>query len=139
MMFFAALDKYKKDLPPYLEKLEKGELTIEDILNEDSIIQDIKTNKESEFLKFFTNDKIQKLIDYSTRYPVSSEHNIGYKYPFNATEILCSENINFQNLLIREKGTEEKSGNDNNDINLIKKIQQRGGFILKLFEAINRI
>ena len=131
MNFFAALDEYKKDLPPFIEKLEKGELTIEDILNEDSIIQDIKKNKESQFINFFTNDKIQKLIDYSTRFPISDEHNIGYKYPFYATDILCSENISFQNKFMSEKMEE------NSDINLVNKIQKRGGFLVKLFEAIN--
>ena len=131
MNFFAALDEYKRDLPPFIEKLEKGDLTLEDILNEDSIIQDIKKNKDSQFLNFFTNDKIKKLIDYSTRLPTSSDHNIGYKFPFYATEILCSENINFQNKLMSETTIE-----DNSDINIVNRIQKRGGFLVKLFEAI---
>ena len=131
MNFFAALDEYKRDLPPYIEKLEKGKLTLEDILNEDSIIQDIKKNKDSQFIKFFTNDKIKKLIDYSTRLPISDEHNIGYKYPFYATELLCLENVNFQNKVMSETTIE-----DNSDINIANKIIKRGGFIFKLFEAI---
>ena len=135
MNFFAVLDEYKKKLPPYLEKLEKGELTIEDILNEDSILEDIRKNSDSQFINFFTNAQIKKLIDYATRFPISSDHNIGYKYPFNATELLCTENCNFQNKLMSEKNLEE-----NNDMNIIKQIKKnKDGFIFQLFKAINKI
>ena len=87
-------------LNPFIQKLEKGELTLEEILEEDEIIKDIRSNNDSQFINFFTNDKIKKLIDYSTKIPSKDEHNIGYKYPFNATEILCSENTNIQNVNI---------------------------------------
>ena len=80
-------------LQEFLTKLKNNELTLENILEEDEIINDIKYNTESEFINFITDDKIKKLIDYSTKMPKSEEHNIGFKYPFNATEILSSENI----------------------------------------------
>ena len=136
MMYFPGMNifgDFDSNLSSFVEKLDKNELTLEDILNEESIIKDIKNNNDSKFLKFFTNEKIQKLIDYSTKMPISNEHNIGYKYPFNSTEILCSENINFQNILMSEKPLDQSE----EDINIINKIKNRGGFLFKLFEAIN--
>ena len=126
---------------PFLNKLGKNELTLENILEEDSIIEDIKNNNNSHFLKFFTNEKIKKLIDYSTKLPSSNDHNIGYKYPFNATEILCSENPNFQKNLMSEKAFITK---ENNIISLKEKLKkakniQKGGFISELFKIINKV
>ena len=74
------------DFSPFLEKMQKGELTLEEILNTDSIIDDLKSRDQSDFLEFFTNKQIKKLIDYSTRFPKSDDHYIGYKFPFNSTE-----------------------------------------------------
>ena len=128
------LDNFNSYLSPFIEKMKKDELTLEDILNEDEIIQDIKNNNDSQFIKFFTNEKIKKLIDYSTKFPLSNEHNIGYKYPFNATEILCSDNINFQKILMSEKPLNQKQ---NNDIEIINRIKKNDGFLFKLFEVIN--
>ena len=116
-------------LNPFIQKLEKGELTLEEILEEDEIIKDIKTNNDSQFINFFTNEKIKKLIDYSTKIPTKDEHNIGYKYPFNATEILCSECPNFQTILMAEKIL---NGNSNKKVN-------KKGFIFQLFKKINRV
>ena len=132
MMFYPGMNMiaFQPNLNPYIEKMEKGELTIEEILEEDSIIQDIKTNQESKFINYFTNDKIRKLIDYSTKLPSSDEHNIGHKYPFNAMEILCSENVGFQNKLMSETKI-----NDNNDN---AKNIEKGGFIFELYNAISK-
>ena len=121
------------NLNPFIEKMDKGELTLEDILNEDNIIQDIKNNNDSKFINFLTSEKIKKLIDYSTKFPSQDEHNIGYKYPFNATEILCSENTNIQNVLMEEKPYKTTE----NESDVIKKIKKRGGFIIEIFKAIN--
>ena len=90
-------------LNPFVQKMEKGELTLEDILSEENIIQDIKSNNNSKFINFLTSEKIKKLIDYSTKFPSSDEHNIGYKFPFNSTEILCSDNTDLQNKIMEEK------------------------------------
>ena len=72
------------DYSPFLEKMKKGELTLEEILCNDNIIDDLKSSSQSDFLEFFTNKQIKKLIDYSTRFPKSEDHFIGYKFPFNS-------------------------------------------------------
>ena len=76
----------------YYEKQKKKELTIEDILDEEEIIQDLNINPESKFLPFFTNEVMIKLIDYSLKMPTEDDPKKGHKFPFNATEIICSHN-----------------------------------------------
>ena len=76
----------------YYEKMEKNELTIEDILDEDELIQDLIENPESKFLPFLTNEVMIKLIDYSLKMPTEDDPKKGHKFPFNATEIICSSN-----------------------------------------------
>ena len=123
-------------LNPFIEKMEKGELTLEDILNEDRIVQDIRTNHNSKFISFLTKDKIQKLIDYSTKFPSEDNHNVGYKYPFNATEILCTDNLSFQNKLMAGK-TYIKNAEDN--INEKIKLIKKGSFLGQLFATLNHL
>ena len=89
-MFFPGinfLNDFRPNLSSIIEKMNKGELTLENILDEDSIIQDIKSNNDSQFLNFFTNEQIKKLIDYSTKMPLSNDHKIGYKFDCKDTNI----------------------------------------------------
>ena len=130
---------YNQDfnIEPFIIKLRNNELTLENILEEDEIINDLKFNTESEFLNFITEDKIKKLIDYSTKLPISDTYDIGYKYPFNATEILCSENENFQKKFMQEKRfiSKKKLKEKLDRVNRIKK----DGFIFQLFKVINKV
>ena len=89
-----------------IEKMKKGELLLEDILNNNDIVQDLKINPNSPFLYFFTNEIIFKLIDYSLKMPKNNDYKIGYKFPFNATEILCSTSQSFQDKLLYEEKNE---------------------------------
>ena len=57
-------------LQPFIDKMKRGELTLENILDEDEIIQDLKNNKNSQFSSFFSNENIRKLIDYATKMPI---------------------------------------------------------------------
>ncbi len=95
----------------YYEKLEKKELTIEDILDEEEIIQDLNINPESKFLPFFTNEVMIKLIDYSLKMPTEDDPKKGHKFPFNATEIICSHNF-----VITDKFFENEKKDDKMDI-----------------------
>ena len=129
------------DLRPFITKMKNNQLTLENILEEDDIINDIKTNTRSEFIDFITNDKIKKLIDYSTKMPISDNLNIGYKYPFNATEILCSDNTSFQNKLMLETPLYSK---ETKIKDIKEKLEERknirkGGFISELFKIMNKV
>jgi lysyl-tRNA synthetase class I len=104
-----------------------------------------KYNNESEFIDFLTEDKIKQLIDYSTKIPESSDYNIGYKYPFNATEILISENVKFQNKFLSQKPLiskelkEKQIKNFKEKINKAKKIIKKDGFFSKFFHILNEV
>ena len=125
------------DFSPFLDKMRKGELTLEEILCNDSIIDDLKSKENSEFLEFFTNKQIKKLIDYSTRFPKSEDHYIGYKYPFNSTEILCSESLGFFDKLMTEKKFKEKNNKKKKAKDFIKRIH-KGGFFEVVFKALKK-
>ena len=44
------------NIQPFLIKLKNNELTLENILDEDEIIDDIKFNTDSEFIDFLTKE-----------------------------------------------------------------------------------
>ena len=95
MLPFLNMRHYKEifqNLRNYVDKMNKNELTVEEVLDEDEIVQDIKTNQNTQFIPFFSNEVIRKLIDYSTKMPIIDDIKKGHKFPFNATEILCSDN-----------------------------------------------
>ena len=98
-------------LQPHIEKMKRGELTLELILEEDEIIQDLKTNPNSQFINMLSAEAIRKLIDYSTKMPKSNDKNVGFKYPFNATEILCCDNNKVMERIMHEL----KMGGDYSD------------------------
>ena len=111
-----------------LAKLQNNQLTIENILENDNIIEDLN-KKNSKFISFFSNETIRKLIEYATRMPLSEDHNVGYKYPFKATQILCSQNEEIQDRIMNEIVLEESElyeeekdneGNNVEDLNDIK-------------------
>ena len=98
-------------LQPFIDKMKRNELTLENILDEDEIIQDLKNNKNSQFSAFFSSENVRKLIDYATKMPKSDEKSVGYKYPFNATELLCCDNIGIMDKFMNEI----KMGGDSSD------------------------
>ena len=110
------------NLSKQIEKLKNNQLTIENVLEEDDIIQDLKLNNNSQFLTILSNQHIRKLIDYATKMPSSDDQKIGHKYPFNATEILCADNSSIQDRIMSEivyKESdfydEENEGKENNE------------------------
>ena len=102
-------------LQPHIEKMKRGELTLELILEEDEIIQDLKTNPNSQFIGMLSDEAIRKLIDYSTKMPKSNDKNVGFKYPFNATEILCCDNNKVMERIMHESKMEGDYSDDSED------------------------
>ena len=96
-------------LQPFIEKMKNGQLTLENILEEDEIIQDLKTNQNSQFLSMLSHEAIRKLIDYATKLPQSDDQKIGHKFPFNATELLCCDNSVITERLLNEIEVAEDS------------------------------
>ena len=83
-----------------LEKnLLEQNLSLEEYLkNEDAIqcFKDMKTNAQ----KYFNRDKIKQLIKYITEIPKENEYNIGYKYPYVASEMLKSAGERIQDMIV---------------------------------------
>ena len=125
------------DYSPFIEKMKKGELTLEEILDNDGIIDDLKSREQSDFLEFFTNKQIKKLIDYSTRFPKSDDRLIGYKFPFNSAEILCSENYEFFNKLMSGKKLKENPTQKKRAKDFVKAIKKAEGTSEELLEEIS--
>ena len=108
-----------QNLTQHIEKMKRGELTLENVLEEDDIIQDLKSNPNSQFLYLISNEAIRKLIDYATKMPSSDDQKIGHKFPFNATELLCADNTAIQERLMNEinlgEGDSEEEENEEKD------------------------
>ena len=96
-------------LQPFIERMKTGQLTIENILEEDEIIQDLKTSPNSQFLYMINNETIRKLIDYATKMPASDDKKVGHKFPFNATELLCCDNSKIIEHLMNEVPFKEEN------------------------------
>ena len=95
------------NLSKHIEKMKNNQLTIENILEEDDIIQDLKLNTNSQFLSMLSNEAIRKLMDYATKMPQVDDQKIGHKYPFNATEILIADNSEIQARIMNENKFKE--------------------------------
>ena len=78
--------------------MKNNELTIEDILDNEELIQEIKTNSSSVFIPFLSNEIFKKLIDYSIKMPEIDDNRTGHKFPFNSTEILCCDHREITNI-----------------------------------------
>ena len=67
---------------------------------------------------------IRKLIDYSTKMPLEDELRTGHKYPFNACEILCSDNPFILDKII-ENTKLANEDDDSDDSNVFKEKGKR--------------
>ena len=114
------------------EKYLKNELKIEDILNNNECINDLKTNPNSKYKKILSLSNIHRLIDFCI-YPSKSKVEISYKtlrYPYYSCEALCSPCIllfrksikdiieaeTLENKLKKGDNTEKKDSEEN-DLN----------------------
>jgi hypothetical protein len=103
----------KPDFSAYSRKLKNGELKIEEILDNNELVNEIKTNSNSEFKDFFDESNLKILINYCIKMPQEDKQAEGHKYPFNACEILCSESgLNLLRLLETKEVKEEAVQNE---------------------------
>ena len=116
MLPFLSMRLYNRNnyhlLQPWIEKMKNNQLTIENILEEDDIIQDLKSNQNSQFLSMMSNEAIRKLIDYATKMPESDDQKVGHKYPFNAAELLSCDNSGIIERFMNEIRLGEDSDED---------------------------
>jgi len=96
------------------EKMKNNELTVEDVLDEEDLVNDLKSPSFSQLISFLTVEKMQKMLDYILiEPPTDSNQKIGHKFPYYACEVLCSENVfllekYFEDINKTEEKDEEK-------------------------------
>lgn len=56
-------------------------------------------------------DRLIEFVDYIIKEPSTDDHNIGYKFPFNACEVLCSENVYVINKLFENSTKKDEVEN----------------------------
>ena len=76
------------------KKLDNPDTTLEDLLVEEELIQELK-NQNPKLLKFFSKDRIKSLVNYIIIEPTEDDQLKGHKFPFVSSELL---NCNDQNI-----------------------------------------
>lgn len=96
-----------------IDKMNRGDLEVSDILDSDDLLTEVKTSI-SQLGSFFNDStRIKELLDYVIREPEEDEHKRGHKYPFNACELICSENQSILNkVFFDQKACEEEEEED---------------------------
>jgi len=69
------------------EKLKKPDCSVDELLDEDELIQEMK-NQNSKLLTYFNKDNVKKLVEYIIEEPTEDDQKKGHRYPFMANEIL---------------------------------------------------
>lgn len=97
-----------------LEKLRSGLLDITEILDNEDLLSDAKLPVSKLSGVFMEIDQIKKLFDFIKVVPSSdSDPKRAYKYPFNACELLCSENTVLVKMIFEEPFQTNESENGN--------------------------
>ncbi len=77
-----------------VEKMKNNQLLIEDVLDEEDLVNDLKSPSFSQLISFLNTERMIQLLDYMLKEPPKdSDQKIGHKFPYFACEILCSENV----------------------------------------------
>jgi hypothetical protein len=77
-----------------VEKMKNKQLLIEEVLDDEDIVNDLRSPSFSQVISFIDQDKMEKLMDYMLNEPVEdADQRVGHKFPYFACEILCSENV----------------------------------------------
>ena len=99
--FLAKLPNYNSVNDKIKQLLKKENLSLEELLDEDELLQALKSG-ERDLVNFFDFNRMCLLIDYITKFPIKEDSKLGYKFPFVSCEVLCCNidsmiNMFFQN------------------------------------------
>ncbi|KDO32491.1 hypothetical protein SPRG_02968 [Saprolegnia parasitica CBS 223.65] len=77
---------------PLADLLDRDDFTLEQVLEEDELIQEVKT-RNVKLLQFLsTEESVRKMVYYITRTPEDGESDLkAIKYPFMSCEVLCCD------------------------------------------------
>lgn len=91
-----------------LDKMHRGELEIDDVLDSDELVNDTKSSMSQLNNLFSDQKKVKDLLDYILKEPSDDDQKKGHKFPFLACEIICSENPSIiKNIFDENKNVEE--------------------------------
>ena len=108
------------------ELLDKGNCTVEELLAENDLCQEVKFNS-GKLAKFFTQEKIERLLVYLLQMPSQdADHDRGHKFPFMANEVCQSDLNNFHEKFFKAPEPEEETPKDveNEEDNIMQKRAQ---------------
>lgn len=74
------------------EKLKNNQLSIDDVLKEQELVNSFKISTVCQLQDILTKQNLMKLIKNVITYPENNDYNNGYKFPFNSSEILATDN-----------------------------------------------
>ena len=86
---FSAFNNNSENINQKLSN-EESPPTLEDILIEEGIIEELQ-NKNEKLINFFNKEKIKQMLDYIIKEPKEEDQNKGHKFPF-----ICSKLFNVE-------------------------------------------
>lgn len=114
-----------------IDKMNKGNLNTTDILDSEELITDVKSSI-SQLGSFFNEpNHIKDLMDFILKEPLEDEHKRGHKFPFNACEILCSENQSILGKIFDDHKNEEED-EDEDRKPVVKKSEDEEEFDIEI-------
>ena len=165
-MYHKSFDESSKKInfDTFTKLLNNNEVDLENILENENYLNDLRTNQNSPFKTLFTTDNIKILIQYCIKFYQNSnkEPKINNKIKYNLCQVLCSplalffkesiHNIKHSNNLfhrykdnikIKQNNTKEKEEeyveNESNNLEIIlfKKIKFNNNIIFSSFFCLN--
>ena len=131
---------------------ENNNIPLEEILSEDSIIDEIQSQNKS-LINYFNKEKIKQMIDYIIKEPPNDiNHDKGYKFPWICSQIFNLGNYNIMKYFLKtnieleeeqKKIEEEDKNNGKNKENILNKedkmdIEKEENFKYNINEIINQ-
>lgn len=119
------------------DKLLYGELILEDVLKDNDLVNSFKLSTLCHLIDLLTIENIQKLVYYIISYPFISEYddeNRTKRFPFNASEILSSENKKIINRIFQKEQVEDEKISKNNTKKEVDRIDDDEIMIKKYFK-----
>ena len=106
------------------KKLKDPNTTLEDLLKEDELLQELKS-QNNDLINFFNKEKIKQMLNYITKEQEDDKLK-GYKFPFVCSQIFGLEIDNIMKyFFITNKEMQELENKDNKDNPEIKKEEEK--------------
>ena len=106
------------------KKLKDPNTTLEDLLKEDELLQELKS-QNNDLINFFNKEKIKQMLNYITKEQEDDKLK-GYKFPFVCSQIFGLEIDNIMKyFFITNKEMQELENKDNQNNNEIQKEEEK--------------